>query len=325
MSANRREFVKTAAGLSLAAAAASAKEIGEIPKRRFGKTGVDVTIMGLGGARVGNMTDEAEAIKVIRHARELGVNYFDNAAAGAYGVGQRRYGTAFGKDNKDLFYTTKTRHRTYLHSELDLNQSLSHFQRDWIDLYQVHNVMTEEDIEFVFKPRGLMEMIEKGKKDGKVRFVGFTGHQDPKVLKKMMAMYDWDTILMPLSVTDGAADAGMSFEKTTLPLAVEKNLGVQAMKTTGVGAIEGEGISSLEDSLSYVWSLPIHVAILGCTSIEQLEADARIAVAAEKMRLSETQMEATRNKWAKADLGRLEPWKVDHSKQMAAAPRYQGD
>lgn len=325
MPSNRRDFVKTAAGLSLAAAAASAKELGEIPKRKFGKTGVDVTIMGLGGARVGNMTDEEEAIKVIRHARSLGINYFDNAAAGAYGVGQRRYGTAFGKDNKDLFYTTKTRHRTRAHSGLDLNQSLSHFKRDWIDLYQVHNVMHDEDVEFIFGPKGLMEMIEKAKKDGKIRFVGFTGHQDPKVLEKMVGMYDWDTILMPLSVTDGAREAGMSFEKTTLPAAVDKGLGIQAMKTTGVGAIESEGISSLEESLGYVWSLPIHTAIIGCTSIEQLEADAKIAIATGKKQLSKAAMKKTRQKWAKADFGKLEPWKVDYSKQMAGLPRYQGD
>ncbi len=325
MPSNRRDFVKTAAGLSLAAASASAKELGEIPQRTFGKTGVKVTIMGLGGARVGNMTDEDAALKVIRHARALGINYFDNAAAGAYGVGQRRYGTAFGKDNKDLFYTTKTRHRTRAHSELDLNQSLNHYQRDWIDLYQVHNVMHDEDIEFIFGPKGLMEMIEKAKKDGKIRFVGFTGHQDPKVLRKMIGMYDWDTVLMPLSVTDGAREAGMSFEKTTLPAAVEKGLGIQAMKTTGVGAIETEGISSLEESLSYVWSLPIHTAILGCTSIEQLESDVRIAVASGNKQLSESLMKQTREKWAKADFAKLEPWKVDRSGDLAGVQRYHGD
>ncbi len=324
MPSNRRDFVKTAAGLSLAAAA-SGKELGAIPKRKFGKTGVEVTIMGLGGARVGNMTDEDEAIKVIRHARAIGINYFDNASAGAYGVGQRRYGTAFGKDNKDIFYTSKTRHRTFLQAELDLNQALGHYQRDWIDLFQVHNVMTAEDIDFVFGPRGLMEMIENAKKAGKIRFVGFTGHQDPKVLKKMVGMYDWDTILTPLSVTDGAREASMSFEKTTLPAAVAKGMGVQAMKTTGVGAIEKEGVTSLEESLRYVWSLPIHVAILGCTSIEQLEADARIAIAAGEKRLSENEMGKTRAKWASADFGKLEPWKVDHSRQTAAIPKYQGD
>src|SRR5690606_27879205 len=177
---------------------------GDIPTRKFGKTGVDVTILGLGGARVGNMANEADAIRVIRHAREIGINFFDNAAAGAYGLGQNRYGAAFGKDNKDLFYTTKTRNRSYTQSELDLNQSLNHFRRDYIDLYQVHNIINDEDIDFAFGPRGVMEMIEKARKDGKVRFVGFTGHTNPHVLRKMLGLYDWDSVLMPLSVTDGA-------------------------------------------------------------------------------------------------------------------------
>jgi len=324
MSQNRRQFVQSAAGLGLAATAASAAKLGDIPKRKFGKTGAEVTILGLGGARVGNMSDEAEAVRVIRHAREIGINFFDNAAAGAYGLGQKRYGLAFGKDNKDLFYTTKTRNRSYTQAELDLNQSLSHYKRDYIDLYQVHNVINEEDIEFAFGPRGVMEMIEKGRKDGKIRFVGFTGHTNPHVLRKMMGMYDWDTVLMPLSVTDGARK-GFSFEHQTLPAAIEKNLGIQAMKTTGVGAIEGVGISSLEESLSYVWSLPIHTAILGCTSIEQLEMDAKIAIAAGKRQLSDADRTKIRSKWAKADFATLEPWKVDNSKRtLASNPRYLG-
>lgn len=325
MSQNRRQFVQSAAGLGLAAAsAASAAQLGDIPKRKFGKTGVEVTILGLGGARVGNMADEEEAIRVIRHARELGINFFDNAAAGAYGLGQRRYGAAFGKDNKDLFYTTKTRNRSYTQAELDLNQSLNHYKRDYIDLYQVHNVINEEDIDFAFGPRGVMEMIEKAKRDGKIRFIGFTGHTNPHVLRKMMGMYDWDTVLMPLSVTDGARK-NFSFEHQTLPTAVEQNLGIQAMKTTGVGAIEGQGVSTLEESLSYVWSLPVHTAILGCTTIEQLETDAKIAIAAGKKQLSEADRKSIQAKWAGADFAKLEPWKVDNSvKTLASAPRYLG-
>ncbi|MBI1356984.1 MAG: hypothetical protein GC160_21810 [Acidobacteria bacterium] len=324
MSQSRRQFVRSASGLTLAAAAASAAPLGDIPKRKLGKTGVDVTMIGLGGARVGNMTDENEAIRVIRHAREIGIRYFDNAAAGAYGVGQRRYGTAFGKDNKDLFYTTKTRNRSYTQSELDLTQSLAHYQRDYIDLYQVHNVINQEDIDFAFGPHGVMEMIEKAKKAGKVRFVGFTGHTNPHVLRKMMEMYDWDTILMPLSVTDGARK-DFSFERMTLPAAVERNLGIQAMKTTGVGAIEGEGVSSIQEALRYVWSLPISTAILGCTSIEQLETDVKIAIASEKNKMTQSEREKVQAKWANADFAKLEPWKVDNSPQsLASTPRYLG-
>lgn len=323
MPKSRREFVKTAAGLGLAAGAAVAAG-GDIPKRKMGKTGLDVTIMGLGGARVGNVRDEAQALRTIRHCYEVGINYFDSAAAGAYGLSQKRYGKALeGVPRDKIVYGTKTRHRTYSHAELDLNQSLVNLNTDYLDIYQIHNVMHLEDIDFVFGPRGLMEMIHKAQRDGKIRFVGFTGHMDPHVLVKMMNAYDWDTILMPLSVTDGA-NGDMSFERTTLPGAIDKDLGVMAMKTTGVGTLHHQGISSLEQNLNYVWSLPISTAILGCETVEQVDTDVALAQAHKK--LDKREMSALRKKWAGVDFAALENWKVDQSATLASSSRsYFGD
>lgn len=323
MPESRREFVKSAAGLSLAAGAAAAAA-GDIPKRKLGKTGLDVTILGLGGARVGNIRDEAQALRTIRHCYEVGINYFDSAAAGAYGLSQTRYGIALeGVPRDKIIYGTKTRHRTFAHSELDLNQSLANLKTDYLDLYQVHNVMHLEDIDFVFGPRGVMEMIHKAKQAGKIRHVGFTGHMDPRVLVKMMNAYDWDTILMPLSVTDGANRA-MSFERTTLPGAVEKGLGILAMKTTGIGTLHKQGISSLEQNLNYVWSLPISTAILGCETTAQVDADAAAARAHGK--LDKREMSALRKQWSQVDFAALENWKVDQSATLASSSRdYFGD
>lgn len=324
MSKTRRDFVRTAAGVTAVAAAAVAKDYGEIPMRRLGKTDLRPTILGLGGARVGNVPDEAQAIATMRRMRDLGVNYFDSAAAGAYGVSQQRYGRAFGKDNKDIIYATKTRHRTWAHSELDLNQSLSNFKRDYIDLYMVHNVMHDEDIDFIFGKRGLMEMIERAKRDGKIRYVAFTGHMDPNVLRKMVGMYDWDAVLMPLSVTDGARK-DFSFEHTTLPAALRKDMGVIAMKVTGVNSILDHKGGSIDECLNYVWSLPISTAILGCSTPEEAEIDVKLAVASEKNKLSKAQMEDVRSKWARADFDKLETWKVDQTtKTLAADLRYLG-
>lgn len=321
MSESRRHFVKAAAGLGIAAAAAAAEPV---PRRKLGKTGLEVSIFGLGGGRVGTQRDESQALRTIRHCYESGINYFDSAAAGAYGLSQRRYGIAFDGVPRDrLIYGTKTRHRTYSHSELDLNQSLAGLRTDYIDLYQVHNVMHMQDIDFVFGPRGVMEMIEKARRDGKIRHVGFTGHMDPRVLAKMLEAYDWDTVLMPLSVTDGA-NRELSFEKTTLPRAVEKGVGVMAMKTTGVGVLHDQGISTLEENLDYVWSLPIATAILGCTSPEEVDRDLQAARAHRK--LSESQMSALRGKWSGVDFARLESWKVDQGATLASAGRnYFGD
>lgn len=312
MSESRRQFVKTAAGLSLAAAAVSAQEFGEIPKRRLGQTDLEVTIMGLGGARTGNVRDEKQALDTIRRCYDLGINYFDTAGAGAYALSQKRYGIALKDVQQNVIFGTKTRHRTRAHAQLDLNQSLSALNRDYLDLYQVHNVMNDEDIDFAFGPHGVMEMIEKAKKEGKIRYVGFTGHMDPRVLKRMMGLYDWDTVLMPLSVSDGA-NKEFSFEHTTLPAALKKKMGVIAMKTTGVGKLPSENGGSIEECLRYVWSLPISTAILGCETVEQVETDVRIAASMANQRFSEAQMTEIRERWAKADFPRLETWKVDQS------------
>lgn len=321
MPESRRDFVKATAGLGLAASAVAAQDI---PRRKFGKTGLEVSIVGLGGGRVGTQRDEAEALRTIRHSYESGVNYFDTAAAGAYGLSQRRYGIALeGVPRDRIIFGTKTRHRTYAHAELDLLQSLASLKTDYLDLYQVHNVMHMEDIDFVFGPRGVMEMIEKARRDGKVRYVGFTGHMDPRVLVKMMEAYDWDTVLMPLSVTDGA-NRDLSFERTTLPLAVEKGLGIMAMKTTGVGVLHDQGISSFEENLNYVWSLPISTAILGCTSPEQVDRDVRAAQAHKK--LSGSRMSSLRKQWSRVDFAKLEAWKVDQGATLASSDRdYVGD
>ncbi len=187
MSKTRRDFVKTAAGMGVAAGIASAaSKSGPIPRRKFGKTGLEVSVIGLGGGRVGTLLDTKQALDTIRRCIDLGVNYFDTAAAGAYGISQLRYGQVLPEFRDKVIIGTKTRHRTFAHSQLDLNQSLANMKTDYLDLYQIHNVMDEEDLNFIFGPRGVMEMVEKAKKDGKVRFVGVTGHVNPHVLVKAL-------------------------------------------------------------------------------------------------------------------------------------------
>jgi predicted aldo/keto reductase-like oxidoreductase len=301
---NRRDFVRAAA---LGAAASQiATAAGELPRRKLGKTGLEVTVLGLGGGRVGTLDSGEQAADVIHRCLDLGINYFDTAAAGAYGLSQMRYGLAL-KDHRDkIIYGTKTRHRTFEHSQLDLNQSLSLLKTDHIDLYQIHNVMSDEDIETIFAPRGLMEMIEKAKKEGKIRFAGVTGHTDPGVMNRILERYEFDTVLIPLSVTDGAAKE-KSFEKTTLPLARQQGLGVIAMKTLGVGAILRNNVATLQEAMAYVLSLPISTAIMGCDAVDHVDADIRAA--ANFKPLGNSAMEKLRRRASRFELASLEPWK----------------
>lgn len=301
---SRREFV-TASTLGLAAATSRAGT--QLPRRTLGKTGLEVSVIGLGGARIGQMDDGRLATDVVRRCYDLGINYFDTAAAGAYGLSQRRYGQALHGLRDKIVLATKTRHRTLLHARLDLEQSLGALRTDYVDLYQVHNVIDDSDIQFIFGPKGLMEMIEKARQEGKIRFVGVTGHTDPAVMNRIVSRYEFDSILIPLSVTDGAR-AGMSFEKQTLPVARAKGMGIIAMKTLGVGRILQEKVATLDEALGYVLSLPVATAIMGCDQIPHVEAAVEIGRRAQPLKAEE--MQRLRRAAAAFDLAGLEPWKA---------------
>jgi predicted aldo/keto reductase-like oxidoreductase len=303
MNPTRRQAVHSLAALGLASAAGAA---GSVPRRPLGKTGLEVSILGLGGARIGMLDDGKQAAEVIHRCYDLGINYFDAAAAGAYGLSQSRYGAALHGVRDKIVLATKTRHRTAVQAQLDLDQSLANFRTDHIDLYQVHNVINDVDIEFIFGPHGVMEMIEKARQAGKIRFVGFTGHTDPKILNKMLDHYDFSTVLMPLSAVDGG-NSQKSFERETLPLAKQKGLGVIAMKTLSAGQILQRKIATVDECLHYVWSLPISTAILGMDQVAFVDKNIALARTAKPMHAED--MELLRRRAAGFESASLEPWK----------------
>jgi uncharacterized protein len=305
MNRRRRDLLQAAAALGILGARQASAQAG-LPKRVLGKTGLEVSILGLGGARIGTLPDDRVAADVVRLCYDQGVNYFDTAAAGAYGLSQARYGRALKGLRDKVVLATKTRHRTFTQAQLDLNQSLANMGTDHVDIYQIHNVMNEEDIEFIFAPRGVMEMVEKARQAGKVRFVGVTAHADPKILNRILEKYAFDTVLMPLSVTDGA-DPERSFEKTSLPVARRKQMGIIAMKTLGAGAILQKQVATVPEALRYVWSLPVSTAILGCNQPEQVRADARLAQEAKP--LSASAIERLRRRVGEGAYAGAEPWK----------------
>jgi predicted aldo/keto reductase-like oxidoreductase len=314
MLATRRDLILTAAAAPLAAAT-------EIPKRPLGRTGLNVSIMGLGGARMGNLDSRKDAEAVIRRCHELGVNYFDAAAAGAYGMSQKWYGPVLKSVRDRIVYGTKTRNRSATQSQLDLDQSLANLQTDYIDLYQLHNVINDEDIDFIFGPKGVMETVEKAKKAGKIRFVGVTGHTTPAVLNRIIGMYDFATVLMPLSLTDGG-NAQKSFEKETLPLAKKKGMGVIAMKVLGAGAILKNKAASVDECLRYTWTLPISTAIMGCDAVAHVDHDLALARSAKP--LTAMEMDGLRRRAQRFGYAALEPWKLGREEDPSG-PVYRAD
>jgi len=312
----RRTFISTSAiaGLSLPAARAAKVSAGEIPKRLFGKTGEKLTIIGQAGGRFPLCSFE-EAKAVTLRAYELGINYFDCARIYWDGKSEEVYGDVLSPFRKQIFLTTKSPQRSRKGAEEDLAKSLRALKTDYLDLWQIHQVSTMEEVNQIFAPGGAIEAFEAAKKAGKCRFIGFTGHHDPEVHMAMLKHYDkYDTILMPLNPADHSY---LSFEKLVLPVAVERGMGIQGMKSTANSGLLAE--MHLKDCLNYVLSLPIHCLALGCTTVGQIEDDVRIAQQFKPM--SPEQMAKVRERATGLAGPRLENWKRDVN-QQASAPRY---
>lgn len=305
---HRRKFIatSTAAGLAAVAWGADTSRLkpGDIPRRAFGKTGEHVTIIGQAGGRFPLCSfEDAKAITL--RAYDLGVNYFDTARIYWDGRSEEVYGAVLPPFRKHIFLTSKSPQRTRQGAEADLEKSLRALKTDHVDLWQIHQVATMDEVDQIFAPRGAIEAFEAAKKSGKCRFIGFTGHSDPKVHLEMLKRYDkYDTILMPLH----PADPGyQSFEKNVLPVAVERGMGIQAMKSTANAKLL-QGLH-LQECLSYVLSLPIHCLVLGCTTVGQVEDDVRIAQQFKP--LSEEQLAKIREKGARFKGPQLEDWKTN--------------
>ncbi len=271
----RRSFVGGAfAGIAMNTPSANAAaKAGDIPMRTFGKTGVKLTVIAQGGARMDLLPSIEEARKYVRHVYDLGINYFDCAHGYWGGKSEQVYGGVLPAFRKNVFLTTKSMKRTRKTAEEDLAASLRSLKTDYVDLWQMHDVRTPQEIEQIFAPGGAIEAFEAAKKAGKCRFIGFTGHFDPQTHLTMLQKYDkWDSVLMPLHAADTAY---LSFEQQVLPVAVKMGIGIQAIKIFGKGFLL-RAISARE-CLRYVLNLPIHGAVCGCGSRGQMEDNIRVA------------------------------------------------
>ena len=275
-SIRRRTFVGAAfSGLGITGLYAEPPKpkVGATTMREFGKTGVKLTIVGQAGARLALLRTKEAARPQVRHAYNLGLNYFDCAHSYWDGHSEEVYGDVLSDVRKQVFITTKSTKRTRQTAEEDLHNSLRSLKSDYIDLWQMHGIQSQKEIEQIFGPDGAMETFAAAKAAGKCRFIGFTGHYDPNVHVAMLKAYDkWDSILMPLHAADPAY---LSFEKITLPVAQERGIGIQAIKVFGNAFLLR--VLNAEECLRYSLSLPISCAAIGCSTIGQLDDDVRVA------------------------------------------------
>ncbi len=312
----RRTFFGSAfAGLAATAYGARPPKAkaGGIPQRTFGKTGVKVTVIGQAGGRFPLISfEEAKAITL--RAYDLGINYFDTSIDYWNGRSEEVYGAVLPAFRKHIFLTTKANERTRAGAEAELETSLKRLRTDYVDLWQMHALNEKEEVDQIFGPGGAIEAFEAAKKAGKCRFIGFTGHHDPNVHLAMLHAYDkFDSILMPLNIADAHY---LSFQNLTLPVAVERGMGIQGMKNFGNAKLMQD--FSARECLSYVLTLPVSCTAIGCTTIGQLEDDVRIAQQFKP--LSSDEMESLRGRAQGIAGPHLEDWKRDTESRAGRCP-----
>ena len=262
---------------------------GLLPTRPLGATGFRASVFSIGGqATLENPDKRDESIEIVNKALDLGVNYIDTAAIYGQGSSERFIGEVLKTRRNEVFLATKTDDRSYDGSMRVLEASLKRLQTDHIDLWQIHNIQTDFDTDMVLSREGAVKAIEKARQEGVVRFAGITGHRDPQVLSRAIQRYPFDVIMMALNAADPHE---RSFKAHLLPLAVQKNMGIVAMKVPCRGRIfNPQGVKSMSEAMRYVLTLPVSTATIGISDVHELEEDARIA--RDFRPYSETEMEA---------------------------------
>jgi aryl-alcohol dehydrogenase-like predicted oxidoreductase len=315
---SRREFMKAggaataAALLAQTALPATARALpglpsnpataSAMPTRNLGRTGYRVAIFSLGGqAALERGRNEAVAVPIVERALDLGVNYIDTSSiyGGPERWSERYIGELMKRRRAQAFLASKTRERTRDDSWRMLEQSLKLLNTDHLDLWQLHDIGTLRDIDEVFAKGGAMEALVEAREQKMVRFLGLTGHHRPESLMEGIRRFPFDAVLMAVN----AADAHhWSFMEKLLPLALEKQMGIVAMKVTsrsrilsswtpppleqqkrmwesagGAVIANGPGAIDMREAMSYTLSLPVSTAIVGCDSLAQLEENVRLA------------------------------------------------
>jgi aryl-alcohol dehydrogenase-like predicted oxidoreductase len=281
-----------------------------IPLRKFGSHDVQISALGLGGHHLGDATDLAEAIRIVHTAIDGGVSFFDNCWEYHRGKSESWMGAALKGFRNKVFVMTKvcTHGREGGLATQMLEQSLRRLQTDHLDLWQAHGIGFDNDPELFMRPGGAAEAMLKAKQQGKVRFLGFTGHKAPEIHLKMLATgFPFDAVQMPLNAFDAHFH---SFEQQVLPELQKRGIAPLGMKPiNGHGEAVIKGVLTAEEMLRYAMSLPVATTITGMEKLEILQQNLRIAQGFQP--LSPDQMSAIRERTKQtAGDGRFELYKV---------------
>jgi predicted aldo/keto reductase-like oxidoreductase len=284
-----------------------------MPYRELGRTGEIVSAIGLGGWHLGlKHVPEQLSIRIVRSAIDQGVTFMDNSWDYNDGASEVRMGKALRDGYRDkVFLMTKIDGRSRHEAARQLDESLRRLQTDRIDLVQHHEVIRFDDPHRVFDGQGANAALVEARQAGKIRFIGFTGHKDPRIHLHMLEVarehgFTFDTVQMPLNVMDAHY---RSFEKLVLPQLVQQGIGVLGMKSMANGIILRSKTVTPIECLHYALNLPTSVVITGCDSMEILEQALQAARTFRPM--SEAQVQLLLGKTqASASRGEFEPFKT---------------
>jgi predicted aldo/keto reductase-like oxidoreductase len=281
----RRDFLQAslagAAALGLSAGAGAGEDTGKgLPVRPLGKTGEKVSILCLGGWHIGAVKDEKEAIKIMHAATDEGITFFDNAWDYHDGGSEIIMGKALAMDGwrKKVFLMTKNCARDGKGTRQHLEDSLKRLQTDHLDLWQFHEINYDNDPDWIIERGALAEAL-KAQKEGKVRYLGFTGHKSPLIHLKMLDKYHWDTVQCPINVLDWHY---RSFARQLVPEANKRQIAVIGMKSLGGGSdhkgrLVAEKVCTVEEALRYSLGQEIASLVSGIDSMDVLKQNVAIA------------------------------------------------
>lgn len=277
----RRQFFQSMAATAALAEevlsqTSSASETG-VPTRLLGKTGVRVSMLGVGGAHAGRDRDDNACVRLIQTAIDEGMTFLDNAWEYNGGRSEVVMGKALGMDGyrKKAFLMTKVCSREYEGAMQQLEESLKRLQTDHIDLWQFHECNYHNDPDWVFEKGGIRAALE-AKKQGKIRFIGFTGHKTPAIHRRMLAKeFAWDTAQMPNNLLDSQF---LSFREEVMPICLQKKMGIVGMKgCCGDGRPIKAGLLTVEECYRYCLTQPVSVQVVGLSNLEELQTALKIA------------------------------------------------
>jgi len=283
----------------------------DIPMRNFGRTDVKISAIACGGHHLGDPQDQKIANQIVQEAIDGGITFFDNCWEYHRGKCEEWLGSALKGKRDRVFLMTKvcTHGRDKALAMKMLEESLHRLQTDHLDLWQIHGVVFENDPDLFIRQNGAAEALRQAKEQGKVRYVGFTGHKDPNVhLKMLRTGFPFDSVQMPLNPFD--ANFELSFEKLVLPELTRRNIAALGMKPLcGTGAAVKEGIVSAEELLRYAMSLPVSTTITGMDKVDVVRQALKVAQGFEPM--SPAEMQSLRDRVRPHSLdARFEPYKV---------------